>query len=131
MNYFQKILNHFLTTTENNISEQTISSTVNGDQKKKIILGLGISIMAMIAIFLLFGKKTINLNDYLEITTSGYEGYGNATWNFDYSRFEEDYQGKLKFKNGGGYMITPVESVEIWLSGNKTMVCLQKNCGLK
>lgn len=99
-------------------SQHPILSTNSGNPKKKLILGLGISVATIIAIFLLLGKKKINLNDYLEITTSGYEGCGNAIWDFDYSRFEDDYQDKLKFKGRDNNMMSAVEYVEFWLSGS-------------
>lgn len=58
-------------------------------------------VMVFCGVIFLFGMcacgKTIDLNDYVEIEISGYEGYGTAEAVFDVDRFEEDYS-KMKYK---------------------------------
>jgi len=52
------------------------------------------------------GKKTIDLNEYLEVEISGYNGYGTADVSFDSEKFYEDYEDmKFKDKDSGYYMI--------------------------
>jgi len=43
------------------------------------------------------GKKKVNLNKYLIVTESGYDGIGNVEYKFDKEAFIKDYSGKIKF----------------------------------
>lgn len=42
-----------------------------------------------------FGKKTINLDNYVDVTFSGYNGYGVATVTLDVDAINEDYGDKI------------------------------------
>ena len=87
-------------------------------QKTKVAVVIGIGILVAVLAGFLLRKKAIDLNDYLEIAVEGYEGYGTAEWNFDITKFENDYSGKLKFKDSGkNLLLNETESLEMVLSG--------------
>lgn len=67
---------------------------------KKVLAGIGAGIVAVIVLIvvLIANANTINLNKYVEVTYSGYEGYGQATATFDKEKFEKDYGEKLNEK---------------------------------
>ena len=67
---------------------------------KKILacVGAGIAAVIVVICILVANANTINLNKYLEVTYSGYDGYGQATATFDKDKFEKDYGEKLKKK---------------------------------
>lgn len=65
-------------------------------QKKLILLCIVTVLFGVL--FTGCGKKEINLNDYISVVFSGYEGYGIATVEFDYESFETDCE-KIKIKN--------------------------------
>lgn len=62
---------------------------------------LWIMLLVGMAMFLMSGcgKTTVKLDDYVIITTEGYDTRGTATFEFDYDSFEIDYAGKIKGKN--------------------------------
>lgn len=51
------------------------------------------------------GNKTIDLSKYIEIETSGYDGYGTAVATFNSAQFESDYAGKIKVKDKNNSMV--------------------------
>lgn len=42
------------------------------------------------------GMTTVDLNEYMSITSYGYDTMGRASYEFDYDQFEQDYSGKIK-----------------------------------
>ena len=65
---------------------------------------LGLVAAAVVAVIILIslvlsGGKTINLNDYMTITTNGYNGYGTASVKLDWKGIEAKYGEKLAFTN--------------------------------
>lgn len=52
----------------------------------------------IVATFMLTGcgKTTVNLNDYVSIKTEGYDSIGTAEIVFDYEKFDDDFDGKIK-----------------------------------
>lgn len=72
-------------------------------QKKSVLPKLfAVAVFALvgillIAILILNRKPTIHLNDYIEIQTEGYEGYGVATVSINWNRIKRLYGSKLKF----------------------------------
>ena len=85
----------------------------------KILAGktiAGAAIVIVLVLFVLFltgSRKSIDLNKYVDVSFSGYNGYGTASVLFDRERFYQDNSGKLKFKNANSvtrYM-DPVEMV--------------------
>ena len=59
-----------------------------------VLLGLIILIIALAA-----GGKTINLDKYLKIETSGYNGYGTASATIDWTQMKSDYGSKIRFSD--------------------------------
>lgn len=59
---------------------------------KKMLFILGaIAAVVIIAIILILSRRpSINLDDYVEITANGYEGYGMANYDFDIDQMIED-----------------------------------------
>ncbi len=86
--------------------------TAQPKKKKKwlipvIIAGAGslllIGLMAAIFIFVFGNRKVpVDINEYLQVNFSGYDGYGEADWTLDKTRFLEDYGEKLKYKGKNG-----------------------------
>ena len=76
-------------------------------KKSKVLMMISIAIVAALSLVgCSFGKKKINLNKYITITADGYENVGNAYFEFDLNKFEEDYAGKIKMPenyHGSGY----------------------------
>ncbi|MCR5143870.1 MAG: zinc ribbon domain-containing protein [Lachnospiraceae bacterium] len=87
-------------TTEEVVSDSvSFIDKVKGFYSKnsKLCKIIGVAAVALIVILVLALKpKTVDLNDYVEIEVSGYDGIGVATATFDYDKFERDYYGKIK-----------------------------------
>lgn len=59
--------------------------------KKTLFIFGAIAVVVIIAIILILSRRpSINLDDYVEITASGYEGYGTANYDFDIDQMIED-----------------------------------------
>ena len=81
---------------------------VKDSKKKKTFIGIGVAAVAIIAVALLliviisivavivFHKPTVNMNDYITINASGYNGYGKASYDFDSEKFIEENGKKFK-----------------------------------
>lgn len=67
---------------------------------KKILIGIGVFLATLIALVLLLVNqgRTIDLNDYLVIEETGYNGYGSLSARIDWSAIEEKYGNKVSFK---------------------------------
>ncbi|WP_026507507.1 zinc ribbon domain-containing protein [Butyrivibrio sp. MC2013] len=61
-----------------------------------ILCGLA-AVAAVTAALVLTHRPTINLNKYIDFSTSGYDGYGKISYSVDWDKIEKDYEGKLKF----------------------------------
>ena len=92
---------------------------------KKVLLGAGAAIIVMIVIICaaVNSGKTINLNKYLTVETTGYNGYGTANAAIDWDAIEEKYGSKLSFtseakKEYGEFLgyITPIEVMKEYIS---------------
>lgn len=70
--------------------------------KKYVFIGVAIFIALLIAIIsliiILSKKEKIDLNSYLDITYSGFDGYGKAEYSIDYSSITKDYAKKIGLK---------------------------------
>lgn len=70
--------------------------------KKKVWIGITIAIVAVIAIVvgitltIVFSKPIINLNDYIKVSYSSYDGYGTAHIEFDYEKMEKEHEQELR-----------------------------------
>ncbi len=87
-------------------------------KKVKVIIALGVAIAAL-ALLAGCGKAQIDLNKYLTVTVSGYDGYGTASVELDWDAIEEKYGSKLKYgnlamKEYGGLLnyMTPMDVLE-------------------
>ncbi len=49
-----------------------------------------------------FGKKSVELNDYVSVQFEGTDGYGEADITFDYSALGDDFDGDIKLSNEAG-----------------------------
>lgn len=65
------------------------------------VIGAAVVVIILILIVVLTGKTRVNLNKYVTISCYGYDTVGQASFEFDYDSFIQDYQGKIKYKNGG------------------------------
>ena len=67
--------------------------------KKYIAIGSIIGVIVLIAVILLIvilcKDEKVNLNSYLNINYSGYDGYGNADFEIDYSAITKDYAEEI------------------------------------
>ena len=61
-----------------------------------VVLALVVAVVLIFAI-----PKTVKLNDYMTITSEGYDSIGKANMEFDYDRFEQDYNKKIKLTKKG------------------------------
>lgn len=94
------------------------SQSVKKPVLKNAVIGIGvlaIMLTAIICIAINTGK-TINLNNYLAVKTTGYDGYGTAKAAIDWTAIEEKYGDKLSFTNAakneyGGFLaaMTPID----------------------
>lgn len=77
---------------------------------KKTVIMLCLLLAGLNAgIFLSARAHTIDLNQYLTISVSGYQGVGQASYQFDSQRFAADYKNKLKFQKAG--QVTAIEAL--------------------
>ena len=69
------------------------------NMKKYIAIGSIVGVIVLIAVILLIvilcKDEKINLNSYLNINYSGYDGYGNVDFEIDYSAITKDYAEKI------------------------------------
>lgn len=84
---------------------------------KKLFSKLLIAAMAGIVSFSLAGcgAPTVDLNEYISVNTSGYNGYGKLYASVDYGKIVEDYRGELNPKAGNQILgaDTPAVAAEL------------------
>lgn len=72
------------------------------NRKKYIAIGAIIGVIVLIALIILIvilcKKEKINLNDYLNISYSGYDENGNADFEFDYNGISKDFADEIGLK---------------------------------
>ncbi len=90
-------------------------------KNKKFIPVIIGAVVVFVAVFLVIInlKPTINLNDYLTIEESGYDGYGTLQATIDWNGIEEKYGEKISIgkqakKEFGGFasMMTPTDMLQ-------------------
>lgn len=91
----------------------------NGKRSLKPLIIAGCIILTVILLAVVIGvsessKNKVNLNKYLVIETSGYDGYGELDAHIDWDAIEKKYGPYLKFTSEGldryeDYDITPVD----------------------
>ena len=98
----------------------------NGTEKKH---SAPIVLIAILLIFLVFAlgyaffprRTKVNLDKYISVDFTGYDGYGKADVHFDSDAFLKDYKKKIKLKKKGAIMegYTPEAFLnDYYLSGN-------------
>lgn len=91
--------------------------------KKAIMSAVGavaaVAALIIILSIILNGKKTINLNDFVTVEATGYDGYGTVRAKIDWDAMEEKYGSKLSFtskakKEYGGLtsLMTPIDLIK-------------------
>ena len=61
-----------------------------------MFFGIGVALCVVIGVLSILIKPTINLNDYITLSVSGYNTVGTAEVTFEYAKFTEDYHSKLE-----------------------------------
>lgn len=107
----------------NQMSNSMGQSTENSQEikavPKKLIIGCAVGIVVVILAVCLVRNagKTIDLNKYLTVEATGYDGYGTAQTSIDWDAIEEKYGDKLKYtsaaKNEYGGLLSMMSPVEI------------------
>lgn len=67
-------------------------------KKTQYIIGGAVIVVILLLIFALTRKTTIDLNQYVTISSSGYNGYGTAYVEFDTEAFASDNKNKIELK---------------------------------
>lgn len=92
---------------------------------KKALIGICGAVVAIIAIIVIASNagKTINLNDYVTVEATGYDGYGSASISIDWDAIEKKYGKKIAYTNAskktlGGFssLMTPLDTLEASVS---------------
>lgn len=92
---------------------------------KKALIGICGAVVAIIAIIVIASNagKTINLNDYVTVEATGYDGYGTASISIDWDAIEKKYGKKIAYtsaskKTLGGFssLMTPLDTLEASVS---------------
>lgn len=77
----------------NRVGGSKLSSYITG--KAVIVVALVVVLGIVLSIGLKLSKK-INLDKYVEVSYEGYDSLGNASWSFNYEKFDKDYGKKIK-----------------------------------
>ncbi|MCR5272891.1 MAG: zinc-ribbon domain-containing protein [Lachnospiraceae bacterium] len=110
------------------VTKSTTGNSTSGESASEIkikplyiIIGV-VVVVLLIVVFLLSSflknkAKTIDLNKYVAIETTGYNGYGSNNPKIDWETLEKDYEGKIKFKETSNAqalqaLVTPMEALE-------------------
>lgn len=85
---------------------------------KKVLFGVPAAIIAIAVILFISmqSAKTIDLNKYLEIQTTGYDGYGTAYVSIDWAALEKDHGNDVSFSKASHGLLeiwmTPMEALQ-------------------
>lgn len=88
---------------------------------KTALIGAGVGVAALLVIggIVIHNGNTINLNKYITIESSGYNGYGSVYATIDWDAIEKKYGSKVSFtsdakKEYGGFLswTTPIEVLQ-------------------
>ncbi len=116
-----------------NVKEQEsikteVKENITSGKKKKAMIGIVVAVIAIIALAIVliiviaiiaviaFHKPTINMNEYITINASGYNGYGKASYDFDSEKFIEENGKKFKISKKIKEVTDDNPLVEIGLS---------------
>lgn len=101
---------------------------------KNVLIGAAAVVIVLILAIVLVNKSgsTINLNKYVTIESSGYDGYGTAVASIDWEAIQTKYGSKLSFNSQAskelGGLLTYTTPVEIMRES--VTVTLDPNSGL-
>lgn len=90
--------------------------------KRAWIMCIGIVILAIILLVIINIKTRVNLNDYVIVETSGYDGYGTARVSVDWKAIENKYGDSIKLRSAAekeygelfGFL-SPVEMMSMYI----------------
>ncbi len=95
--------------------------------------GVTLIVLLIVIIAVAAGGSTIDLNDYLTVEASGYDGYGNVTARVDWDAISEKYGDKISFtgdvKDKLGFVSGLVSPMDVLRQS--VSVSLDKSSGLK
>lgn len=105
----------------------TISNFAEKSKKlsKKALIGICGAVVAIIAIIVIASNagKTINLNDYVTVEATGYDGYGTASISIDWDAIEKKYGKKIAYTSASkkalgdfSSLMTPLDTLEASVS---------------
>lgn len=71
--------------------------------KKAVTIGAAaVAVLLLVIVFAVTKKTTVNLNDYITVSFSGYDTVGKATYEFDEKAFLEDFGDEIEMKKKKG-----------------------------
>lgn len=71
--------------------------------KKAVTIGAAaVAVLVLVIIFAVTKKTTVNLNDYITVSFTGYDTVGKATYEFDEKAFLEDFGDEIEMKKKKG-----------------------------
>lgn len=87
---------------------------------KLIAIAAGAVVALIVILALVFNaRRTINLNKYMTVEATGYDGFGHVTATIDWDAIEDKYGDRMEFtkkakREYGGWvnLVTPVEALE-------------------
>jgi len=104
-----------------NVKPERVKKNMTKTVNLKGIVGVGVIIVLLIVVLGIVtnSRRTINLNKYLTIEASGYDGYGKVTARINWSEINDKYGSKVKFtsrakKEVGDFldMVTPMDIIQ-------------------
>lgn len=90
------------------------------NKKLIAVIAAAVCVVAVVLIVIATHKKTINLNDYVNVVFSGYDGYGTAYIDFDYESFYSDMESSMKntgSSSSGNYTLSDLIEDAVDYSG--------------
>ena len=97
----KKEMEDFVKKLKDNLKKDKVRNFFkNFKNNKKFAIGaLGVLVLIVVVILVSGRKTSINLNDYLSVGFDGYDTVGTAYADFDYEKFMNKYEEKLKWNN--------------------------------
>lgn len=94
-NQMKSAMNKAASSAENNV-EETVKK-----EAKKVVFGIvgAAAILVIVICVALNMSRTINLDKYVTIKVTGYEGYGTISAKIDWDAIEEKYGDEITFKS--------------------------------
>ena len=97
--------------TQLNTKKDTNLNMLHHLKNNKIYIALiGVIAVVVVAAIFMFTGKTVNLDDYLTVEFSGWDGYGKAKTEVNYDKFIDDYATKIEYTDD--YYMTSAHAVD-------------------